>query len=65
MHRYNLKMNTRKCAFGVSGGKFLGFIIHEHGIEIDHDQIKSIRNVGPLSHPSLKGQSRVHSICVP
>jgi hypothetical protein len=21
--------------FGVSAGKFLGFIIHEHGIEID------------------------------
>jgi hypothetical protein len=31
----------------VSAGKFLGFIIHEHGIEIDPDRIKSIRNVGP------------------
>jgi hypothetical protein len=29
---YGLKMNPRKCAFGVSAGKFLGFIIHEHGI---------------------------------
>jgi hypothetical protein len=40
-------MNPRKCAFGVSTGKFLGSIIHEHGIEIDPDQIKSIQNVGP------------------
>jgi hypothetical protein len=32
--------------FGVSYGKFLGFIIHEHDIEIDPDRIKSIRNVG-------------------
>jgi hypothetical protein len=47
MCRYGLKMNPRKCAFGVSVGKFLGFIIHEHGIEIDPDQIKSIQNVGP------------------
>jgi hypothetical protein len=47
MRRYGLKMNPRKCAFGVSAGKFLGFIIHEHGIEIDPDRIKSIRNVGP------------------
>jgi hypothetical protein len=47
MHRYGLKMNPRKCAFGVSAGKFLGFIIHEHGIEIDPERIKSIRNVGP------------------
>jgi hypothetical protein len=35
MRRYGLKMNPRKCAFGVSTGKFLGFIIHEQGIEID------------------------------
>jgi hypothetical protein len=47
MCRYGLKMNPRKYAFGVSAGKFLGFIIHEHGIEIDPDRIKSIRNVGP------------------
>jgi hypothetical protein len=33
----------------VSIGKVLGFIIYEHGIEIDPDQIKSIRNVGPLT----------------
>jgi hypothetical protein len=32
MRRYGLKMNTRKCAFGVSACKFLGFIIHEHGV---------------------------------
>jgi hypothetical protein len=39
-------MNPRKCAFEVSDGKFLGFIIHEHGIEIDPDRIKYIWNVG-------------------
>jgi hypothetical protein len=31
MRRYGLKMNPRKCAFGVLAGKFLGFVIHEHG----------------------------------
>jgi hypothetical protein len=35
MCRYGLKMNPLKCAFGMSIGKFLGFIIHKHGIEID------------------------------
>jgi hypothetical protein len=35
MCRYGLKMNPLKCTFDVSAGKFLGFIIHEHGIEID------------------------------
>jgi hypothetical protein len=47
MRRYGLKINPRKCAFGVSASKFLGFVIHEHGIEIDPDRIESIRNVGP------------------
>jgi hypothetical protein len=46
MRRYGLKMNPRKCAFGESTFKFLVFIIHEHGIEIDPDRIKSIQNVG-------------------
>ena len=35
MCRYGLKMNPLKYAFGVSAEKFLGFIIHEKGIEID------------------------------
>jgi hypothetical protein len=41
MRQYGLKMNPHKCAFGVSAAKFLGFIIHEHGLEIDTDRIKS------------------------
>jgi hypothetical protein len=46
MCRYGLKMNPRKCAFEVSGGKLLEFIIHGNGIEIDPNRITSIRNVG-------------------
>jgi hypothetical protein len=45
MRRYGLKMNPLKCAFSVSTGKFLGFIIHEHGIEIDPTKIESINKV--------------------
>jgi hypothetical protein len=38
-------MNLLKCAFGVLAGKFLGFIIHNHGIEIDPTKIESINRV--------------------
>jgi hypothetical protein len=38
-------MNLLKCAFSVSAGTFLGFIIHEHGIEIDPMKIESINKV--------------------
>jgi hypothetical protein len=47
MHRYRLKMNHLKCVFGVSLGKFLGFIIHQHGIEIDSKKIESINKIQP------------------
>jgi hypothetical protein len=47
MRRNGLKMNLLKCAFGVSAGKFLGFIILEHGIEIDPIKIQSINKVQP------------------
>jgi hypothetical protein len=45
MRRYGLKMNMLKCAFGVLASKFLGFIIHEHGIEIEPKKIESINKV--------------------
>ena len=32
--RFGLKMNPKKCAFGVSAGQFLGFLVLERGIEI-------------------------------
>ena len=44
-------MNPLKCAFGVSAGKFLGFIIHESGIEIDPKKVEAIRN---LEEPMCK-----------
>ena len=45
MRRYGLKMNPLKCAFGVSAGRFLGFIIHEKGIEIDPKRIEAMKQV--------------------
>jgi hypothetical protein len=38
-------MNPLKCAFGVSASKYLGFIGHEKGVEIDPKKIESIKKV--------------------
>jgi hypothetical protein len=46
MRQYNLKTHPLKCAFGVSAGRFLGFIVHERGIEIDPKKVDSISNLG-------------------
>ena len=43
----NLKLNPRKCAFGVSLGQFLGFLVHERGIQVDPAKIQAIRDMSP------------------
>jgi hypothetical protein len=45
MRKYGLKMNPLKCAFGVLAGRFLGFIMHENGIEVDPNKIEAIRRI--------------------
>jgi hypothetical protein len=39
-------MTPLKCVFGVSAGRFLGFIVHEHGIQINAKKIESIKKLG-------------------
>ena len=42
LRNYNMKLNPAKCAFEVSTGKFLGFIINYRGIEENPDKIKVV-----------------------
>ena len=45
--KHGLKMNPNKCAFGVSAGQFLGFMVHERGIEVGQKSIKAIDEAVP------------------
>ena len=45
--KHGLKMNPNKCAFGVSAGQFLGFMVHERGIEIGQKSMKAIDEAVP------------------
>lgn len=45
--QYGLRMNPNKCAFGVTAGQFLGFMVHERGIEVSQQCIKAINDTGP------------------
>ena len=42
MRIHKLKMNHLKWAFGVSVGNFLGFLVHQRGIEVDKNKAKAI-----------------------
>ena len=49
LRNYNMKLNPAKCAFGVSTGKFLGFIVNHRGIKANPDKIKVVLD---MSSPS-------------
>ncbi|KAL1363986.1 hypothetical protein AAHE18_03G185900 [Arachis hypogaea] len=47
MRKHKLKMSPLKCAFGVSVGNFLGFLVQKKGIEIDKNKAKAILMAPP------------------
>ena len=50
LREYNMKLNPAKCAFGVSAGKFLGFIVNNRGIEANPNKIKAVLDMPPPSN---------------
>ena len=50
MKSYNMKLNPTKCAFGVSTGKLLGFIVNNRGMETKPDKIKAVLDMLPPSN---------------
>ena len=42
LRSYNMKLNSNKCAFGVTAGKFLGFMVSQRGIEVNPKKIWAI-----------------------
>jgi hypothetical protein len=42
LREYNMKLNPMKCAFGVSSGKFLGFMVSHRGIEANPEKVRVV-----------------------
>ncbi|CAL2262907.1 unnamed protein product [Prunus armeniaca] len=45
LRKYNMKLNPSKCTFGVSSGRFLGYLVTQRGIKAHPNQIKAILNM--------------------
>lgn len=45
LKRYNMKLNPAKCTFGVSAGKFLGFMVSQRGIGANPKKIHALHNM--------------------
>ena len=44
---FKLRMNPLKCAFRVSSGKFLGFLVHNKGIDVNPAKATAITTMKP------------------
>ena len=42
-----MKLNPGKCAFRVTAGKFLGFMVSQRGIKANPDKIRAIIEMAP------------------
>ena len=42
LRTYNIRLNPEKCTFGVDGGKFLGFMLTQRGIEANPEKCQAI-----------------------
>ena len=64
MEKFQLRLNPKKCAFGVTSGKLLGYIISAKGIEVDPEKVQAIMDMPPPKNISqLRSlQGRLQSI---
>lgn len=47
LKKRKLCLNASKCSFGVSSGKFLGYMITQRGIKVNPNHIKAINDLHP------------------
>lgn len=64
LEEYKVRLNPKKCVFGVTLGKLLGYIVSRRGIEVDPSNIKSIIDMPPPTNISQLRtlQGRLQSI---
>nr|XP_023871640.1 uncharacterized protein LOC111984244 [Quercus suber] len=55
--KYQMRLNPAKCVFGVSSGKFLGFMVSQRDeCEAAFQALKSYLSKPPLLSPSVEGE---------
>ena len=44
---HKLRLNQKKCTFGVTSEKLLGFLVSQRGVEVNPEKIKAIVKMKP------------------
>lgn len=47
LRKFKLRLNPSKFTFGVRSDKLLGFIVSQHGIEVDLEKVKALQVMPP------------------
>jgi hypothetical protein len=47
LDEYKVRLNLKKCVFGVMSSKLLGYIVSRRDIEVDPAKVKAIINMPP------------------
>ena len=47
LRSYNMKLNPSKCMFGVTAGKFLGFMVSQRGMKVNLEKVRAILELEP------------------
>ena len=47
MEKFSLRLNPKKCAFGVTSRKLLGYIVSAKGIKVDLERVQEIMAMPP------------------
>ena len=56
IRQFRLRLNPKKCTFGVISGKLLGHIVSERGIEVDPEKTKAILDMpAPRTEKEIRG----------
>ena len=56
IRHFRLRLNPKKCTFGVTSGKLLGHIVSKRGIEVDPEKIIAILDMpSPRTEREIRG----------
>ncbi|RVW47634.1 Retrovirus-related Pol polyprotein from transposon 17.6 [Vitis vinifera] len=56
IRQFRLRLNPKKCTFGVTSGKLLRYMVSKRGIEVDPDKIRAILHMSaPRTEREVRG----------
>jgi hypothetical protein len=47
LRKYKMMLNPKKCVFGVSSGKLLGYMVSSRGIDANPNKVEAIEKLQP------------------